>query len=87
MIRFVFIIDFGIFFTLVGQNHLFGVNLEHVGINQMPILLIVIAAWQPKNQRLSSQVVTSSKDYLVASVGEESSWAAKNQDLQVLRNK
>ena len=33
----------------------------------MPILLIVIAAWQPKNQRLSSQVVTSSKYYLVTS--------------------
>ena len=67
MIRFIFIINFGIFCTLVEQNHLFGVNLEHVGINQMPILLIVIAAWQPKNQRLSSQVVTSSKYYLVTS--------------------
>ena len=67
MIRFIFIINFGIFFTLVGQNHLFGVNLEHVGINQMPILLIVIAAWQPKNQRLSSQVVTSREYYLVTS--------------------
>ena len=33
----------------------------------MPILLIVMAAWQPKNQRLSSQVVTSSKYQLVTS--------------------
>ena len=56
LIRFIFIvINFGISFTSVGQNHLFGVNLEHVGINQIPILLIVIAARQPKNQSACRQ--------------------------------